>query len=160
MEAPSRGAGRSGIVRVAVADDDALIRRTIAAIVEHEQGLELAGVAPDTPGAVRAALGADVLIADVRMPGGGAVAAARQLRVVGSHAAVIALTGHDSPQERRNLTTGGVAICLVKGCSIAEIVEAIRTAAHASNAASTRLATRSSIRGRARGASPAVAPPA
>lgn len=139
-----------------MADDDAMVRRTIAAIVEFESDLELAGQAERTDEAIEVALEADVLIADVRMPGGGAVAAAGALRRMKSPTAVVALTGFDSPSDRAALAEAGVVACLVKGCEIEEIVEALRTAgraAHASREGSNRFATRSSTDSRDSGAS-------
>jgi DNA-binding NarL/FixJ family response regulator len=134
-------------VRVAVADDDPMIRRTIAAIIEFEDDLQLVGVAEHTPGAVHLALAADVLVADVRMPGGGAIQAARELREAGSHATVVALTGYDAPGDREQMTEAGVVATLVKGCAIEDIVETIRTAAkatQASRAGSRRFSTTAS----------------
>jgi DNA-binding NarL/FixJ family response regulator len=133
MQAP-RAVGHVPPVRVAVADDDALIRRTIVAIVEYEATLELAGVAGHVNGAGRVLGDADVLIADVRMPGGGAVEAARQLRASAADCVVVALTGFDSISDRQQLMEAGVTACLVKGCPIEEIVEAVRTAATAAQA--------------------------
>lgn len=143
-------------VRVAIADDDALVRRTIAAIVDFEKDLELVGEAENTDGAIEMALEADVLVADVRMPGGGAAVAANALRTLGSPTSVVALTGSDSASDRAELTEAGVVAYLVKGCEIEEIIEAIRTAAKATQASrldSRRFATSSSIEARANGAS-------
>ena len=147
-------------VRVAVADDDPMIRRTIAAIIDFEDDLVLVGVAEHTPGAVATAVEADVLVADVRMPGGGAMEAARALRERGSHATVVALTGYDSASHREQLTAAGVAACLTKGCAIEEIVETIRTAARAtqaSRAGKRRFATKASTWGRDNGSMTACA---
>lgn len=119
-------------VRVAVADDDPLIRRTIAAIVEYEEGWELVGMAEDTAGAIELAKQADVVVCDVRMPGGGALAVAEGLRKAGTQAGVVALTGYDAPGARDELAGAGVSAVLLKGCSIDEIIDAVRTAANGS----------------------------
>jgi DNA-binding NarL/FixJ family response regulator len=137
-----------------VADDDPMILRTIAAIIDFEEDLDLIGVAEHTPGAVSTAADADVLVADVRMPGGGATEAARALRERGSHTTVVALTGYDSPADRERLTAAGVAACLVKGCAIEDIVETIRTAARAAQASrdgNRRFSTTTSTRRRDNG---------
>ena len=118
-------------VRVAVADDDPLIRRTISAIIEHEEGWELVGVAEDTDTALALAKEADVVVADVRMPGGGALALAQGLREAGGSAAVVALTGYDAPGARDEMAQAGVSAVLLKGCAIEEIIDAVKAAANA-----------------------------
>ena len=116
-------------VRVAVADDDPLIRRTISAIVEHEDGWELAGVAEDTATAIELARHADVVVCDVRMPGGGALALAAGRRDAGLSTGVVALTGYDAPGARDEMADAGVSAVLLKGCAIEDIIDAVKKAA-------------------------------
>ncbi|GII01702.1 response regulator [Planobispora takensis] len=62
---------RTGPIRVALADDQAVVRMGLRALIDREPGLEFAGEAADGAAALRL-LGEtrpDVLLLDVRMPG-------------------------------------------------------------------------------------------
>jgi DNA-binding NarL/FixJ family response regulator len=59
------------LIRVAVADDQAVVRMGLRALVEREPGLDFVGEAGDGAAALRliAATRPDVLLLDIRMPG-------------------------------------------------------------------------------------------
>ncbi|WP_308250098.1 response regulator transcription factor [Sphaerisporangium fuscum] len=61
----------TGVVRVALADDEAVVRMGLRALIEREPDLEFAGEAADGASALRllARVRPDVLLLDVRMPG-------------------------------------------------------------------------------------------
>lgn len=87
---PAAGSTPDGApVRVLVADDQAVVRRGLASMVEDADGLEVVGEAPDGEGAVTetAARRPDVVLMDVRMPGIGGIEAAR--RIVGEHGGAV-----------------------------------------------------------------------
>ncbi len=66
-------------IRVLIADDDPAVRAALADLIESESALELVGAAGDATEvvALAAAEQPDVVLVDVRMPGGGGVTAAR-----------------------------------------------------------------------------------
>ena len=103
-------------VRVAVADDDEGVRRALGALLRSRDGVELVGEAGDAEGIVALVTEhrPDVVVLDVRMPGGGAVAAQR-IRELAPSTRLIALSAHDTRVHRRQMAAAGVDAYLVKG---------------------------------------------
>jgi DNA-binding NarL/FixJ family response regulator len=122
--------GGENTIRVVVADDDADIRALLAAIVEREEGLELAGAAADTEEAIRVAVDErpDVVILDWMMPGGGGSKAAAQITADLPGARVIGITAGDATTASYEMGTHGAVAFLQKGFAASELVEAIRSA--------------------------------
>lgn len=117
-------------IKVIIADDDALARTLIEAIVEREDELELLGSAQDAPGAVELAAEhhPDVAVLDWVMPGGGGPHAARDITACSPHTRIVALTSSDSQEAELDMLRAGAKSFLVKGCSPDELVRTIRTA--------------------------------
>jgi DNA-binding NarL/FixJ family response regulator len=117
-------------IRVVVADDDADIRALLAAIVEREEGLELAGAASDTDEAIRIAEQErpDVVILDWMMPGGGGSKAAAAISATQPEARIVGITAGDAVTASYEMGTHGAVAFLQKGFAAAELVEAIRSA--------------------------------
>ena len=69
------------MIRVLLADDEALIRSGLAVLLRHEPGFEVVGSAADGLSAVRLAheQRPDVVLMDVRMPGIDGIEATRRL---------------------------------------------------------------------------------
>ena len=122
-------AGESTI-RVVVADDDADIRDLLAAIVEREDGLELAGSASDTDEAISVARTEepDVVILDWMMPGGGGAKAAAAISAVLPSTRIVGITAGDAAVASYEMGTHGAVAFLQKGFGAAELVEAIHSA--------------------------------
>jgi len=118
-------------LKVIVADDDALARTLIEAIVERDDELDLVGSAQDAAGAAELAARhqPDVAVLDWVMPGGGGPQAARDIadRSPGTH--VVALTASDSPEAELDMLRAGARSFLVKGGSPEELLRTIRAAA-------------------------------
>lgn len=117
-------------VSVVVADDDADIRALLAAIVEREDGLELAGSASDTDEAISLARSEepDVVILDWMMPGGGGAKAAAEISAALPSTRIVGITAGDAAVAAYEMGTHGAVAFLQKGFNAAELVEAIRSA--------------------------------
>jgi len=79
--APPGDAVRSDALRVLIVDDEPLARRRLRALLSAHDEIAVVGEAEDVPGAIRAAraLSPDVLLLDVRIPGGDGFDVARRL---------------------------------------------------------------------------------
>ena len=79
------------MIRVVVVDDHPVVRDGVVATLSAAPGLEVVGQAASGPEAVRltAARDPDVVVMDLRMPGGGGVEAVREMKARGLRAAVL-----------------------------------------------------------------------
>jgi EAL domain-containing protein (putative c-di-GMP-specific phosphodiesterase class I)/AmiR/NasT family two-component response regulator len=117
-------------IRVAVVDDEEAVREAMAALVASDPELEVAGTASDTDEAVdmvRAQL-PDVVLLDVRMPGGGGIVAARRIRSRFPATRVIAVTAHEDRTTVFEMLRAGAVGYVVKGGPGEEILEAVHRA--------------------------------
>jgi DNA-binding NarL/FixJ family response regulator len=117
-------------IRLIIADDDALARTLIEAIVERDDELQLVGSAHDAAGAAELAAEhqPDVAVLDWVMPGGGGPQAARDIAARSPDTGIVALTASESQEATVDMLRAGAKSLLVKGCSPDELVRTIRTA--------------------------------
>lgn len=118
-------------VRVLVCDDHVVFRRGLGLVLEAEDDVEVVGEAADTDAAVVAAaeLAPDVILMDLRMPGGGGLEALRRIRAADAQVKVIVLTVSDDDADLFDAVKAGVAGYLLKEVSIEEVGDAVRTVA-------------------------------
>jgi DNA-binding NarL/FixJ family response regulator len=118
-------------ITVLIADDDAVARSILAALIEREPTFELAGVASDADEAVEVAKDSrpDVAVLDWSMPAGGGPEAARRIAKHSKRTRVVALSGFDRPEMAREMVAAGASRVLAKGEPVWRIVGAIRAAA-------------------------------
>ena len=118
-------------IRLVIADDDPMMRLTLAALMQRESGFDLVGQAEDTPGAIELAAmrRPDVVVLDVDMPGGGGVTAAQGIRDACPTSRIVALSADDSMAAQLDMSRAGAVGYLVKGAEDAEIARVIRSAA-------------------------------
>ncbi|GAB3108085.1 response regulator transcription factor [Streptomyces calidiresistens] len=117
-------------IRVLLADDHEAVRFGLRLILERAPGIEVVGEAADGNGAVEAArrLRPDVVLMDVRMPGGGGIGATRAL--VGEKVCqVLVLTTFDLDEYVHEALRAGAAGFLLKTVEGARLVEAVRAVA-------------------------------
>jgi DNA-binding NarL/FixJ family response regulator len=117
-------------LKVIIADDDALARTMIEAIVERDEELEFLGSAEDAVSAVALALEhrPDVAVLDWMMPGGGGTTAAIQIGNRSPSTKVVALTVSDSQEASYDMMRAGASAFVQKGGSKEDLVEAIQSA--------------------------------
>ena len=119
------------MIRVAIADDDALVREGVRLILEAHDDLAVSGAVDDGRALVEHARAArpDVALVDVRMPGMDGLEATR--RVVGEgHTRVIVLTTFDLDEYVYRALKAGASGFLLKSTPPRELVAAVRTVAH------------------------------
>src|SRR5215213_10009925 len=123
--------GPAEVLRVVLADDHAVVREGLKALVNAQADMRVVGEAADGEAAWRAAkaLGPDVLVMDLSMPVlGGAEAAARVKRDC-PDVKVLALTVHEERLYLTQLLRAGASGYVLKRVATSELVHAVRTVA-------------------------------
>jgi DNA-binding NarL/FixJ family response regulator len=115
---------------VLVVDDSASTRAMLREALALDGGIEVVGEAGGAEEAVEQALelNPDVVLMDVRMPGGSGVDAARVITAERPSTKVVALTWSDEPSTVRDMLSAGAIGYVVKGGTIDELSSAIRSA--------------------------------
>lgn len=118
-------------LKVLVADDQALLRAGLRALIEAEDDLRVVGEAGDGVEAVDVALAShpDVVLMDIRMPRMDGITATRRLLASGSRARVLMLTTFDADEYVVDAFRAGAAGFLLKDGPPDQLAAAVRTVA-------------------------------
>ncbi len=119
----------SSSIRVIIADDEAIVRDGLRAIVEHERDLEVVGEAADGAQAVAAAreLEPDVALLDIQMPNLDGVEATRRLLALPRPPRVLILTTFDRNEYVYEAMRACASGFLLKDVRRGQLTDAIRT---------------------------------
>ena len=121
------------MIRVLLADDQALVRAGFRALLDAEPDIEVVGEASDGAHAVRLArqLRPDLILMDIRMPGVDGLAATRQ--IAGDPALaeirIVVLTTFELDEYVGEALRSGAAGFLVKNTMPAELIRGVRVVA-------------------------------
>lgn len=116
------------MIRLVIADDEALIRDGLRAITETEPDIEVVGEARDGDEVVKltAELTPDVALIDIRMPGVDGLQATRRVLAAPQPPKVIVLTTFDLNEYVYDAITAGASGFLLKDVRRSELIGAIR----------------------------------
>ena len=118
------------VIRVLLADDQALVRGAMGALLDLEPDIEVVAQAGRGDEVVAAARdsGADVCLLDIQMPGVDGVEAARQVRDQLPEVRVVMVTTFDRPGYLRRALDAGAVGFVVKTTPAARLAEVVRRA--------------------------------
>jgi DNA-binding NarL/FixJ family response regulator len=119
------------VIRVLIADDQALVRSGFRMILEARDDLAVVGEAEDGAEAVTLAgsLRPDAILMDVRMPTVDGIEATRQIVSSGLSARVLILTTYDLDEYVYAAIRAGASGFLLKDVEPAQLVDAVRVVA-------------------------------
>jgi DNA-binding NarL/FixJ family response regulator len=121
------------VIRVVLADDQALVRAGFRALLDAQDDIEVIGEADDGEAAIRLAgeLGPDVVLMDIRMPGLDGLAATRRIAADERSAGVrvVILTTFGLDEYVFEAIRSGASGFLVKDTEPGELVQAVRVVA-------------------------------
>jgi DNA-binding NarL/FixJ family response regulator len=115
-------------IRVLVADDHAILREGIRALLRLHDDIEVVGEAANGAEAIQqvAKLDPDVVLMDIAMPGLGGIEASLELKKLGVRAKVLVLSQYEDREYVRRLLKAGVSGYVLKKSAGSELANAIR----------------------------------
>jgi DNA-binding NarL/FixJ family response regulator len=118
-------------IRVLIADDHAVVRAGLAAMIANEDDITVVAEAADGDEAVAlyAEHRPDVVLMDILMPRLNGVEATRAIRAAHSDARVVALTMYEGDADIHRALSAGASAYLLKGARAADLMSAIRRVA-------------------------------
>lgn len=119
------------VLRLALADDQALVRKGLAALLESLGGLDIVIEAADGAALLAALQSAqvDVILSDIRMPVHSGIEVVKLLRARGDYTPVVLLTTFDDPGLMQGAISAGAQGYLLKDAEPDALATAIRAVA-------------------------------
>ncbi|OJX80311.1 response regulator transcription factor [Leifsonia sp. 71-9] len=144
------------MIRIVLADDHPVVREGIRGMLTGYDDIDVVGQAASGPEAVDlvAALHPDLVLMDLRMPGGDGVAATRAITASHPATRVVVLTTYETDQDILRAIEAGASGYLLKDIAPAELARSVRAAATGETVLATSAA--SALLGRLRGGAPAA----
>ncbi|MFF2851293.1 response regulator [Streptomyces sp. NPDC058001] len=132
------------MIRVVLADDHPVVREGLRAMLSAEPDLDVVGEASNGPRAeaLAAELRPDIVLMDLRMPGGDGVDAIVRMSEAGLPCRVIVLTTYESDRDILRAVEAGAAGYLLKDMARGELADAVRAAARGETVLAPSVAAR------------------
>ena len=117
------------MIRVLLAEDQAMMRGALAALLSLESDIEVLGTVGDGEAAVREAhrLAPDILVSDIEMPGLTGIEVAQRVARFDAPCKVVILTTFARPGYLRRALDAGVSGYLIKDAPSEQLAAALRT---------------------------------
>jgi two-component system, NarL family, response regulator LiaR len=149
------GGATSAPIRILIADDHAIVRMGLRALIATEPGLELVGEAVDGLDAVRKvrSLRPDVIVLDLVMPHKDGIQATAEIRQEDPGARILVLTSFAEEDKLVPAFKAGAVGYLLKDSAPQDLLQAIRDVAHGASSLHPQIAHKL-IRGLSRPAAP------
>ncbi|HVM24911.1 MAG TPA: response regulator transcription factor [Candidatus Limnocylindrales bacterium] len=124
-------AARDADIRILIADDHEVVRIGLAALLDGQDGLSVVAQASSGDDAVRLArqYRPDVVVLDIRMPGGSGIDACRTISAELPDTPVVMLTSHADAEALFDAIDAGASGYVLKRVGSGELVDAVRTVA-------------------------------
>ncbi|QEV17047.1 response regulator [Streptomyces alboniger] len=134
----------SGPIRVVLADDHPVVREGLRAMLSAEADVEVVAEASSGPRAeaLAAELRPDIVLMDLRMPGGGGADSIERMAAAGLVCRVIVLTTYETDRDILRAVEAGAAGYLLKDLARGELAEAVRAAARGETVLAPSVAAR------------------
>jgi two-component system response regulator NreC len=131
-------------IRVLLADDDALMRRSLRLLLDGEEGLEVIAEADDLAAVTRHVHAHEphVLVLDLSMPDGSSIAAISRLREQAPDTQIVVMTMDENPVFAQRAFAAGALGFVAKDLADGELPQAVRAAARGEEFVSPRVAAR------------------
>jgi CheY-like chemotaxis protein len=115
-------------IRIAIADNHAVVRSVLHALLNAEEGVLVVAEADDLAGARHAVRDHDatVLILGAIMPGGASLEAIATIHAEFADTRIVVLTSTDEPAVVRRALRAGAAGCVLREAADSELVETVR----------------------------------
>ena len=138
----------SSNIRVAVIDDEALVRAGISAILSKVEGIEVIAEGESGEDAIKICRNheVDVFLMDIKMPGIGGYGAVRTLSKINPDLKILIITVFSDDMYPTRLLQAGAKGYITKAASKSEMVRAIRTIYQGQHFISSEIASKMAIR--------------
>ncbi len=126
--APLIAPSKSGVIRVLLVDDHAMMRQGLRSVLEGYADIEVVGEACDGEEAVNSvgALLPKVVVMDINMPRMDGIAATQHIRTHHPEIVILGLSVNASPENQQAMRKAGAALLLTKEAAVEHLYLAIR----------------------------------
>src|SRR3990167_6188090 len=127
--------GSMSRTRIFLAEDHALFREGLRALLERQPGVEVVGEAGEGTDALAqiAQTRPDVAVLDIAMPGLSGIEVTRRLRAVAPETRVLILSMYDDEESLDEALAAGAAGYILKDHTSAQLVTAVEALSHGGN---------------------------
>jgi two-component system, NarL family, response regulator NreC len=141
---PESAVSAAAPIRVVLADDHALMRRSLRLLLDNEEDVQVIAEAGDLASVARHVHDHEphVLVLDLGMPGGSNIEAVGQLRERVPETQIVVLTMQDNPVFAQRAFAAGAVGFVVKELADSELPQAVRAAARGEEYTSPRVTAR------------------